>query len=556
MVRGRQLEYLANLPDLVVCNDEAHHLGEWKKYGEVLEKKWQESLDHISKKKKDKFIQIDFSATPYNVMGSGQKRIKHFFPHIITNFELIDAIKQGLVKTVAIDKRKEIATLPLDFKAEREGDEIKNLSEGQRVMLRAGITKLKILEEGFTKLGNTKYPKMLVICEDTFVVRYVELFLLQEGYSIEELITIHSNRLGEIGQKEWDNLRQKLFEIDKHDKPKIIISVLMLREGFDVNNICVIVPLRSSTSFTLLEQTIGRGLRLMWREPEYEESKRETRERLLIKKEEPDNYMDILSIIEHPSFIEFYDKLLEGAVGKVSRLPKKDRVVGDIVSVGLKENYQMYDLFWPIIIHDKEEELVAAEPSLEGLEQFPIPVEELKPLVAQKGDIFKSEELTVKTKFGEYIVISDIFTAKSYNSFIQKIVSSISEIHVRISNKNTKSFPIMQINSTLIAKLIDDYIRHRLFTKDFNPLEDNNWRILLFTESRIIQHIVRNVAKSIYDLQNSLRVSEAKIIKKYFSELSEIKMRETYAITSQRQSIQRLLIPHTAEDLKESLLNS
>jgi hypothetical protein len=58
-------------------------------------------------------------------------------------------------------------------------------------------------------------------------------------------------------------------------------------------------------------------------------------------------------------------------------------------------------LFWPVIIHDKEDELIAAEPSLDSLEQFPIPIEGLKPLVAQKGDIFKSEELTVKTKFGE-----------------------------------------------------------------------------------------------------------------------------------------------------------
>jgi type III restriction enzyme len=85
----------------------------------------------------------------------------------------------------------------------------------------------------------------------------------------------------------------------------------------------------------------------MWREPEYEESKNETRDKLLVKKEEPDNYMDILSIIEHPLFIEFYDKLLEGAVGKVSHLPKKDRVVGEFVSVSLKNNYQIYDLFWP-----------------------------------------------------------------------------------------------------------------------------------------------------------------------------------------------------------------
>ena len=186
---------------------------------------------------------------------------------------LSTAIKQGLVKTVAIDKRKEIAALPLEFKAERESGEITGLSEGQRVMLRAGTTKLHILEQGFTKLNSRKYPKMLIMCEDTFVVRYVVEFLKKEGYSDEEIIEIHSNRLGEIGQEEWDAVRQKLFEIDKHENPKVIVSVLMLREGFDVNNIYVIVPLRSSSSPILLEQTIGRGLRLMWREPRIQESK-------------------------------------------------------------------------------------------------------------------------------------------------------------------------------------------------------------------------------------------------------------------------------------------
>ena len=57
--------------------------------------------------------------------------------------------------------------------------------------------------------------------------------------------------------------------MDRHEKPRVIVSVLMLREGFDVNNICVIVPLRSSQAQILLEQTIGRGLRLMWRDAEY-----------------------------------------------------------------------------------------------------------------------------------------------------------------------------------------------------------------------------------------------------------------------------------------------
>ena len=84
---------------------------------------------------------------------------------------------------------------------------------------------------------------------------------------------IHSKAKEWLSEKEWSDIKQKLFSIDKRAVPKIIVSVLMLREGFDVNNICVIVPLRASTSTILLEQTIGRGLRLMWREPEYTELK-------------------------------------------------------------------------------------------------------------------------------------------------------------------------------------------------------------------------------------------------------------------------------------------
>jgi type III restriction enzyme len=292
----------------------------------------------------------------------------------------------------------------------------------------------------------------------------------------------------------------------------------------------------------------------MWREPEYEDSKMETREKLLIRKEEPNNYMDILSIIEHPNFIEFYDRVLEGAIGKVHELPTRDRLIGDIVSMSLKENYKEYDMFWPMIVHDKEEELAPADLSIENLEQFPIPLEDLKPLVKQKGDIFKSEELTVKTRFGEYVVTADIFTAKSYNTFIQKIVNAVSEIPVRVSARTVKQFPIMQVNSAIIAKLTDDYIRHKLFGKDFDPIEGNNWRILLLTESKIVQHIVKNVAKSIYDLQNNLKTSEATIIKKYFSELGEIKIRETYAIKVAKTIYPRIAYPSNKGGFEKSFI--
>ena len=235
-------------------------------------------------------------------------------------------------------------------------------------------------------------------------------------------------------------IKQKLFSIDKRAVPKIIVSVFMLREGFDVNNICVIVPLRASTSTILLEQTIGRGVRLMWREPEYTELKNETREKLLVKKQEPGNYIDILSIIEQPNFIEFYDKELGDALVEIHESPQKGKILGDIGVVGLKENYKEYDLFIPLIINEREEELLSTELSFDDLEPFPVPFEQLKMLINEKGDVIKSEELTVKTRFGEYVVTSDIFTATNYNSFIQKIVNAVTSMQVKIGKKSTKLY--------------------------------------------------------------------------------------------------------------------
>lgn len=553
--RGKQLDFLANLKDIVVFNDEAHHLGEWKKEEEILEKKWQKALNHIQKDKKENFIQVDFSATPYNVTGSGQKRQIHYFPHIITNFELKEAIKLGLVKTVAIDKRKELAALPLDFKAEREGDDIKGLSDGQRVMLRAGLSKLKILEGGFTDYDKNKHPKMLIICEDTNVVPYVTQFMKQEGLSDDEITEIHSNKKGEVKPEEWATIKQKLFNLDKHENPKVIVSVLMLREGFDVNNICVVVPLRSSTSYILLEQVIGRGLRLMWREPEYTEIKDENREKLLIKKQEPDSYLDILSIIEHPAFIEFYERVLEGAIGKVEKIPKRDRVVGDLINIRLKEDFKDYDLFWPIIIHDKEEFIEVGELSIDDLEPFPTALEQLKKIIPKKeGDVFYGEELTVKTRFGEYTVTADLFNAKNYNSFISKLVNVVSAVPVKVSQRNTKSFPIMQINSAQIARLADKYVRHKLFNKDFDPLKDNNWKVLLLTESKITEHIIRNISKSIYDLQNKLDINEAKIVKRYFSEVAEIKGREEYCVRVSKSIYPKIPFPSNRGGFERSFI--
>ena len=145
-LRGSELEYLADLPDLMVINDEAHHIHENKIQGEIEEVEWQKGLNRIAQRKGEHFFQIDFSATPYDTVGSGKRKAKHYFPHIVTDFDLGTAMRMGLVKTLLLDRRQELTDLGnLDYNAVREGRKVIALSDGQRLMLRAGLRKLQIL---------------------------------------------------------------------------------------------------------------------------------------------------------------------------------------------------------------------------------------------------------------------------------------------------------------------------------------------------------------------------------------------------------------------------
>ncbi|MBI5633133.1 MAG: DEAD/DEAH box helicase family protein [Nitrospirae bacterium] len=562
-LRGGEIEYLAGLENMVVFNDEAHHIHETKKAGIVSEVEWQKSLNKIAEGKGRRFIQVDFSATPYDVTGSGQKRTKHYFPHIVVDFDLKTAIHQGLVKTIALDKRKEIATTELDYKAVRDGNRVIGLSDGQKLMLRAGLQKLRILEEQFVSLTkdkegiSDKHPKMLVICEDTQVSPHVSQFLIDsEALNEEDVVQIDSDKKGSIPAKEWDKVKQRLFNIDKHDSPKVIVSVLMLREGFDVNNICVIVPLRTSQAPILLEQIIGRGLRLMWREPDYQEVKAENRIKLLQKKQNPSNYLDILSIVEHPAFIQFYDELVkDGAVGEAHELPgNREEVLGDIIRVGLKPDYRDYDLYWPIVVQDKEEILQVVEPSahyFSGFEWYSL--DKLKEMVP-KDEVFVSEEITVKTRFGDYRVTGDLLTAKSYNEFLAKLVKTITSTFVKVSQRTMKDYPVMQINNASLIGVVDNFIRNGLFKASLDPFEDNNWRVLLLSQTGITQHLVKELSRIIYDMQNNIDVEEAVVIKIYFSEVNELKMRENYSLDIAKAIYERLPYPSNKGELEKNFM--
>lgn len=557
-LRGNELEYLADLPDLMVINDEAHHIHEHKVQGEIEEVEWQKGLNKIAQNKGSNFFQIDFSATPYDTVGSGKKQRKVYFPHIVTDFDLSTAMKRGLVKTLLLDRRQELTDLGnLDYNAVRDGRKVVSLSDGQRLMLRAGLRKLQILEEGFTRLDTNKHPKMMVICEDTNVTPFVESFLKEEGLDTEDLLRIDSNAKGEVKEKDWLQIKERLFNIDRYKSPKIIISVLMLREGFDVNNICVIVPLRSTKSAILLEQTIGRGLRLMWREPEYQEEKQENRSLVLQQKKAPKSYLDMLSIIEHPAFLQFYKDLMDEGLAGIDEndLSNNSKVIGDLIEIGLKENYKDYDLFWPLIIKEQEEEIEPSVIDINKLAPFTdFTYEQLQSILAKPGESFISHDVLVGTQFGKYEVKADLCNAQSYNEYLQKILRIVTTRFDKVGRNSSRQLPTMQINQYEIIRTIDTYIRTNLFSRPFNPFENYNWKILLHHEGIATQHIVREITKAVYYMQEQINVTEAIVEKIFFSSVPTLKVRENYALDLEKTIYEKIGYPSNKGEYEKAFM--
>lgn len=527
---GSELEYLSGLEDLMVINDEAHHIHEVKRGGETEEVEWQQGLNRISEAKGERFFQVDFSATPYDTQGSGENVSRIYFPHIIVDFDLPTAMRLGLVKLLLLDKRQELTELgSIDYNALRdENGTVTGLSDGQRIMLRAGLTKLRKLESEFLATDKRKNPKMMVVCQDTSVSPFVEDFLKTEGLSDDEIVTIDSNKQGEVKPDEWASIKTELFDIDHHAKPKVIISVLMLREGFDINNICVLVPLRSSKAPILIEQLIGRGLRLMWREPEYQSTKREDRKLVLTFHKSPKTYIDTLSVIEHPAFIRFYDDMLINGLAAVDDGDiGTGGATGDIISVGLREDYEQYDFLWPVILHDAEQEIDNRPIDISSLRPFEdYPLELLRKFLATEGETFASQEQLTKTTFGRYRVTADLFTAQSYNEYLGKLLRTIIQ---RFNTTTRHGFPTIQIDEAQTVAAMDTYIRTRLFSQPFDPFHGNDWKILLAKDGIVTKHIVEEFAKAVYKSQQQLTTLEAVAHQIPFSSVRAIHMRESFS---------------------------
>ena len=102
--------------------------------------------------------------------------------------------------------------------------------------------------------------------------------------------------------------------------------------------------------------------------------------------------------------------------------------------------------------------------------------------------------------------------------------------------------------------MIDKYIRRRLFDREFNPFENNNWKILLVQNGVVTQHIIREMGKAIFEMQNNVEVSEAIIEKRFFSEINALRIREDYSLDVAKTIFDKLGYPSNKGKLEKSFI--
>lgn len=269
-------DYLASLPKLVVLMDEAHRY-----YADASSK----VIDELSP-----VLGIEMTATP---LRDGQP-----VGNIIYEYNLAQALKDGLyVKIPTIATRT-------DFSCDGLPPE-----EIERIKLEDGLSvhiQTKASLEKYARDNNKPHvkPFVLVVCRDidhaSKTVEYLESDRFYSGFYRGKVLQIDSST------KKEDDLAQLFLSVEENSNPiEIVVHVNMLGEGWDVRNLYTIIPLRAANARTLIEQTIGRGLRLPF------EGKRTG-----------EKDIDTLTIIAHDNF----EKIIDEAKGKDSILNYCDNI--------------------------------------------------------------------------------------------------------------------------------------------------------------------------------------------------------------------------------------
>jgi type III restriction enzyme len=245
------LERIRGLKDLVVLNNEAHHVHR-------ADLEWSKSLHSLHEAlSRGLALWLDFSATPRDQNGM-------YYPWAICDYPLAQSVEDRIVKAPL--------TVTLEDDPRYPGRDPENVTNANVIgkygfWIEAAVKRWKDHYKVYKKLGIR--PVLFIMAEKNTHADAIKKHLVETkeyGLRDSEVLIIRTNNTGEVSRGDLETARQHARDIDlPGNKIKAIVSVMMLREGWDVRNVSVCLGLRPFTAKAeiLPEQVIGRGLRLM-----------------------------------------------------------------------------------------------------------------------------------------------------------------------------------------------------------------------------------------------------------------------------------------------------
>ena len=259
-------QYLSELRDLVLIMDESH--------------RYRASAGVRAINELKPVIGLELTATPFVESNKGAIPFKN----VILDYPLGKAMADGFVKEPAVVTRKNFSSAGMT----PEAVELMKLQDGVRLHEQVKVE----LETFARETGNVIVkPFVLVIARDTTHAKQLVDLIQSDAFFLgaykTKVIQVDSSKTG----AEEDEMIERLLKVESTDEPtEIVIHVNMLKEGWDVTNLYTIVPLRAANARILIEQSIGRGLRLPY------------------GKRTGVNTVDRLNIIAHDKFQEIVDE--------------------------------------------------------------------------------------------------------------------------------------------------------------------------------------------------------------------------------------------------------
>ncbi|MGI4791319.1 MAG: DEAD/DEAH box helicase [Janthinobacterium lividum] len=273
----RLLEFVQSVQSpLLVFNDEAHHVHDeavhYGKSAAALKDEdakegiaWNRVLMAIQKRQ-GLSLQIDLSATLF------EETTRQWFKHTVYDYPLQQAIREGIVKQPFMGK------IALQYKDGHDepiplvDDSATNAFDKYTQLIQAGIAEWKKEQTLLDFSGIARKALLFIVCSNKteaaqIATRLEEFPDAETGECLfaGKVIEIHIGRKEATNEKEWQKIREDINRVDSSDSPyTAVVSVMMLKEGWDVRNVKVIVPLRPCDSRQLTEQLLGRGLRRMF----------------------------------------------------------------------------------------------------------------------------------------------------------------------------------------------------------------------------------------------------------------------------------------------------